>query len=49
MKVKLWYDEVIIVVEVITRLTVVVVVLDKKADMEVNQAIDLEVANIVNE
>ena len=40
MKVKLWYDEVIIVVEVITRLTVVVVVLDKKADMEVNQAID---------
>ena len=28
------------VIEVIIRLTVVVVVLDKKADMEVNQAID---------
>ena len=37
------------VVEVIIRLTVVVVVLAKKADMEVNQAIELEVANIVNE
>ena len=37
------------VVEVIIRLTVVVVVLDKKADMEVNQEIDKEVANIVNE
>ena len=40
MKVKLWYDEVMMVVEVIIRLTVVVVVLDKKADMEVNQAIE---------
>ena len=40
MKVKLWYDEVMMVIEVIIRLTVVVVVLDKKADMEVNQAID---------
>ena len=28
------------VIEVIIRLTVVVVVLDKKADMEVNQAIE---------
>ena len=35
--------------KVIIRLTVVVVVLDKKADMEVIQMIDLEVANIVNE
>ena len=40
MKVKLWYDEVMMVAEVIIRLTVVVVVLAKKADMEVNQAIE---------
>ena len=40
MKVKLWYDEVMMVIEVIIRLTVVVVVLDKKADMEVIQMID---------
>ena len=37
------------VVEVIIKLTVVVVLLDKEADVEVNQEVDTEVANVVDE
>ena len=37
------------VVEVIIKLTVVVLVLDKEADVEVSHEIDKEVANVVDE